>query len=105
MTPQNVERIAAELKEVFPGATSAREGTATLVRLPEVHFAEGCTPTSTGALVVLDVNQPKPQFYLNVIPQTRAGQPNVGTAVVGGDNWSTFSFNLSWTEDMTGAQF
>ena len=105
MTPQNIEGIAAELKEVFPGATSAREGTATFVRLPEVHFPEGCTPKSTGALVLLDVNQPKPQFYLNVIPHMRAGQPPFGTAVVGGDNWSTFSFNLPWTEDMTGAQF
>jgi hypothetical protein len=105
MTPQNIERIAAELKEVFPGATSARDGTATLVRLPEVHFPEGCTPTSTGALVVLDVNQPKPQFYLSAIPHMRGAQPPSGTAVVGGDGWSTFSYNLPWTEDMTGAQF
>jgi hypothetical protein len=105
MTPQNIERIAAELREVFHGATSAREGTATLVRLPEVHFPEGCTPKLTGALVVLDENQPKPQFYVNVIPQMRGVQPAFGTAVVAGDNWSTFSFNLAWTEDMTGAQF
>ena len=106
MITQNIERITAELMEVFPGAKSAKEGTATLVRLPEVHFPDGCNPKSTGALVVLDVNQPKPAFFLNVIPHMRGGQqPPVGTAVVGGDNWSTFSFNLAWTEEMTGTQF
>jgi hypothetical protein len=105
MTAENIERIAGEHQEVFPGATSASEGTTTLVRLPEVEFPEGCTPKSTGALVLLDANQPKPQFYLNVIPHMRGAQPPFGTAIVGGDNWSTFSFNLSWTENMTGVQF
>jgi hypothetical protein len=105
MTPETTERLAAELKENYRGAVSAKDGTLTLVRLPDVHFPPGCQPTSTEALVILDPAKAKPDFYIKVIPSVHGAQPQHGTAVVGGDNWCTYSYNLRWTEDHTAVQF
>jgi hypothetical protein len=105
MTEAAIERLTSELKENYRGALSARDGTLTLVRLPEVHFPAGCQPGSTEALVAFDPAKAKPDFYIKVIPSMRGAQPQHGTAVVGGDNWCTFSYNLSWTEDHTAVQF
>lgn len=105
MTPETIERLTAELKDHYPGAVSAKDGTLTLVRLPEVHFPAGCQPLSTGALVVLNPANAKPDFYLKQIPSIQGSQPQHGTAVVGGDNWCTFSYNLRWDEEHTGVQF
>lgn len=100
-----IEHLVSELKENYRGAVSAKDGTLTLVRLPEVYFPRGCQPTSTEALVAFDPAKAKPDFYLKVIPLIRGAQPQHGTAVVGGDNWCTFSYNLRWTDDHTGMQF
>ena len=105
MTPETIERLAAELKENYRGAIYARDGTLTLVRLPEVHFPRCCQPASAEALVVFDPAKAKPDFYVKVIPSIRGAQPQHGTAIVGGDNWCTYSYNLQWTEDHTGVQF
>jgi hypothetical protein len=101
----SVERLVAELKENYRGAVNAKDGTLTLVRLPEVHFLPGCQPASTEAMVVLDPAKAKPEFYIRVIPSVRGSQPQHGTAIVGGDNWCTYSYNLRWTEDHTAVQF
>lgn len=105
MTPETIERLAAELKESYRGVASAKDGTLTLVRLPEVHFPPGCEPAATEALVAFDPAKGKPDFYIKVVPSIRGAQPQGGTAVVGGDNWCTYSYNLRWTEDHTGVQF
>ncbi len=105
MTAETIERLVAELKENYRGAVNAKDGTLTLVRLPEVHFLPGCQPASTEAMVVLDPAKAKPEFYIRVIPSVRGSQPQHGTAIVGGDNWCTYSYNLRWTEDHTAVQF
>lgn len=105
MTPETIECFAAELKVNYRGAVSAKEGTLTLVRLPAVHFPPGCQPASTEALVAFDPTKAKPDFYIKVIPSVRGAQPQHGTAIVGGDNWCTYSYNLRWTEDHTAVQF
>jgi hypothetical protein len=105
VTQESIERLTAELKESYQGAVSAKDGTLMLVRLQEVHFPPGCQPESTEALVALDPTKAKPDFYIRVVPATRGTQPQYGTAVIGGDNWCTYSFNLRWTEDHTALQF
>jgi len=105
MTPETIQRLATELKENYRGAMEARDGSMTLVRIPEVHFPQACQPASTEALVVLDPAKAKPDFYVKVIPSVRGAQAQHGTAVVGGDNWCTYSFNLQWNEEHTAVQF
>lgn len=105
MTPQTIECLAAELKVNYPGAVSAKDGTLILVRLPAIHLPSGCQPASTEALVAFDPTKAKPDFYIKVIPSVRGAQPQHGTAIVGGDNWCTYSYNLRWTEDHTAVQF
>jgi hypothetical protein len=105
MTPETIERLTAELKNHYQGAVSAKDDALVLVRLPEVHFPPVCQPASTSALVAFDPTKPKPDFYIKVIPTVRGTQPQHGTAVVGGDNWCTFSYNLRWDEEHTAVQF
>ena len=105
MTAETIEHLAEELKENYRGAMSAKDATLTLVRLPALHFPPGCQPASTEALVVFDPAKAKPDFYLRVIPSIRGAQPQHGTAMVGGDNWRSYSYNLRWTEEHTAVQF
>jgi hypothetical protein len=105
MTEETIERLTAELKNSYQGAVAAKDGGSTLVRLPEVHFPPSCQPASAAALVVIDPAKPKPDFYLRVIPRVRGVHPQHGNALVGGDNWCTFSYNLGWNEEHTGVQF
>jgi len=105
MTEATIERLTSELKENYGGAMSAKDSTLTLVRLPEVYFPPGCQPASTEALVVFDPAKAKPDFYVKVIPSMRGTQPQHGTAMVGGNNWCTYSYNLRWTDNHTGVQF
>ncbi len=107
MTQEIVDRLAAELKAAFPDAKVARDGTQTLVRIPSVSFPNGCQPTASEALVVLDP-QAAPQLYLKVIPtRSDGGIPrSTGTTAVAGESWCTFSFNLQWDENRhSGEQF
>lgn len=46
MTPENIERLTAEIKENYTDVATAKDGSLTLVRLPEVHPA-----TSLGTAV------------------------------------------------------
>lgn len=105
MTQETIDRLSAELKDQYTGAVSAKDNVLMLVRLPEVHFPPGCHPESASALVVFDPAKAKPDFYLKVIPSVRGAQPQHGTAVVGGDTWFSFSFNLKWDENHTALQF
>ncbi len=99
MTPETIERTVLELKERYCGATVARDGRLTLVKLPEVHFPNGCQPPISEAMVGLDPSKAKPDLYLKVIPSVpNQGQPSYGAAIVGGNSWCTFSFNLQWDE-------
>ena len=105
MTQETIARLTSELNENYQGAVTAKDGGLTLVRLPEVDFPSGCQPASTCALIALDPNKPKPDFYIKVIPSVRGVQPQHGASVVGGDSWYTFSYNLRWNEEHTAVQF
>jgi len=105
MTRENIERLTAELKENYADAVTAKDGDLTLVRLPEVHFPPGCQPASARAMVALDIAKPKPDFYLKVVPSVCGAPPQHCTAVVAGDSWCTFSYNLRWDEEHTAVQF
>lgn len=105
MNQETIDRLVSELKEGYPGAYTARDGGVTLVRLPEVNFPLCCQPASTSALVALDPNKPKPDFYIKVIPSLRGNQPQHGTSLTGGGTWCTFSYNLRWNEEHTAIQF
>jgi len=105
MTDETIQRLTAELKNSYQDAVTAKDGETTLVRLPEVHFPPSCEPASTAALVAFDPSKPKPDFYVKVIPTVRGVQPQPGSTLVAGDNWCTFSYNLSWNEEHTAVQF
>ena len=105
MTEDIIERLAAELKDSYEGAVTAKDGGTKLVLLPEVYFPPGCEPASTTALVAFDPSKGKPDFYLKVIPAVRGTQPQHGNALVAGENWFTFSYNLRWNEEHTAVQF
>ncbi|MEK6299804.1 MAG: hypothetical protein AABO41_03710 [Acidobacteriota bacterium] len=105
MTEKTIERLTAELKNSYQGAVTTKDGGSTLVRLPEVHFAPSCQPESASAMVGFDPAKPKPDFYVKVIPAVRGVQPQHGNSLIGGDNWCTFSYNLSWDEEHTAVQF
>ncbi|MEK6283532.1 MAG: hypothetical protein AABN95_24520 [Acidobacteriota bacterium] len=105
MTTDIIERLTTELKDNYEGAVTAKDGGVTLVLLPEVHFPPGCEPASAAALVAFDPSKAKPDFYLKVIPAVRGTQPQHGNALVAGENWYTFSYNLGWTEEHTADQF
>lgn len=105
MTNETIERLTAELKSHYDGAATAKDGDATLVRLPKVNFPAGCEPASTTGLVAFDPSKGKPDFYVKVIPAVRGTQPRHGNALVAGENWYTFSYNLRWTEEHTAVQF
>lgn len=105
MTEETIERLAAELKNSYQDAVTAKDGGTTLVRLPEVRFPPSCQPASAAALVAFDPSKPKPDFYVKVIPSVHGVQPQHGNALVVGDNWCTFSYNLSWNEEHTAVQF
>ncbi len=105
MTRDNIERLTAELKENYTDTVTAKDGELILVRLPLVHFPAGCQPSWASAMAVLDIAKPKPDFYVKVVPSVRGAPPQHGTAVVGGDSWCTFSYNLRWDEEHTAVQF
>ncbi len=108
MQPQTVERLEAELKQAYAGATSAPDAGRRLVKLPEVHFPAGCRPDTARALVVIDPAADKPELYLSDIPTLPTGsKPATGQVVVAGETWNSYSYALrNWEADKnTGEQF
>ncbi len=101
MTPKNVARIIDELAREYSGPARLQEGGKTLIRLPEVFFPDGCDPTSTPALVVLDEQQPAPQLLLKQVPTLPNGKApkSVSAVTAAGDSWHSFSFNQPWDEN------
>lgn len=99
MTPETIQRLEGEIKTAYPDGTSATDAGRRLIRLPEVQFPAGCKPEGGAALVVLDPNAPKPELYLAEVPALPSGnRVSIGTIVVAGQTWQTFSFNLNWDD-------
>lgn len=108
MNAEVIERLVAELREAFPGATTAQDGARTLVKLPAAPFPRGCKPVETEALVVFTPGAAKPELYVKAIPlRPDGGTPrNASPTPVAGEPWCTFSFNVQWDESRhTAVQF
>ena len=108
MNREAIHRFETELKVAYAGATSAIDGNRTLVKLPEVTFPEGCSLSTSAALVVLDPGADRPEFYLASIPTLQSGlRPPVGAVLIAGETWNSYSYAVhKWTaESNTAVQF
>lgn len=78
----------------------AIEGTRTLVRINAIELYPTCSPPSTPLLLVFDPAQPKPLPYVQPKQLLANGMTPKSTsiAVVGGESWLQFSFNIPWEE-------
>src|SRR5687768_13322719 len=101
MTKENVERFLAEIAQEYAGAAQVKEGAQHFVRIPLVHFPEGCTPPTTAALVVLEEQQPIPQMFVKDLPKLPSGKSprSISSATLAGESWQGFSFNQRWDEN------
>lgn len=100
MTAETTTGVADELTREYPGASSAVDGSLTLVKLPEVFFPDGCKPDRSAALVVLDPQQAAPRLLLKQLPMLKNGRAprSVGSETIAGEGWHSFSFNQPWNE-------
>lgn len=107
MTSDNIARFESELKDAYGGATVTTDGGRRLVRLPALQLPDGCKPSSTVGLVVLDPTAAKPDLVLKEVPTMKSGsRPAVGTIGIAGESWQSYSFNLQWEEEKhTAIQF
>ena len=78
----------------------AQEGGRTLVRINAVELYPTCAPSSTPMMLVLDPGQPKPVVYVQVGQTLANGKSprSTSVAMVGGESWLQFSFNVPWEE-------
>lgn len=100
----NAATITAAVEELAAAygdrAHVARDGHRTLVRVDGITLPAGCRPGTTDLLVVLDPAAPKPQHFVRPGQTLANGRPpkNSSTAVVGGESWMTFSYNVPYRE-------
>jgi|SRR5579871_2178227 len=102
MTAQNIDRIVAELIAAYrDGISVAAEGPRRLIRIAEVELYPTCQPPQTSLLLVLDVDQPKPQVFVKPGQLLANGRvpKNSSNVLVGGETWMQFSFNIPWAEN------
>lgn len=108
MRTENVVRVVDELAATYAGAARVNDGQKTLIKLPAVRFPEGCNPSDTSALIVLEENQPAPQLFIKQVPTLPNGKAprSVSAVPVAGETWYSFSFNQPWNENAhTALQF
>lgn len=108
MKPENVARIIDELATEYPGASRVDEGRKTLIRVPKIIFPDGCNPTDTSAVVLLEEQQPTPQLFIKQVPTLPNGKTprSVNPVPLAGETWHSFSFNQPWDENThTAVQF
>lgn len=108
MTKENVRRLLKELAEEYAGSTQLEEAAKTLVQIPNALLPDGCSPSCTTVLVVLDEVQPAPQLLLKALPTLPNGKAprSVSTATFAGESWHAFSYNQFWNENShTAVQF
>ena len=107
MTKENLKRLIRELAEEYTSATRVEEGGKMFVKIP-VDFPDGCSPTNTTALVILDEAQPTPQLFLKTLPTLPNGKTprSISADTFAGDSWHGFSFKQEWDENShTAVQF
>src|SRR5438094_10339331 len=78
----------------------AQEGSQTLMRINSVELYPTCRPPATPMLLVFDQSQAKPLVYVQPGQLLANGcvPKNSSTALVAGESWMQFSFNIPWTE-------
>ena len=102
MTPAFIAGAVQVLKDRY-GEERIRiavEGERTLVRVSDVELYEGCAPPSTPMLLIFDPAQPKPLAYVQPGQLLANGKAprSTSAALVGGESWLQFSFNIPWDE-------
>ena len=71
-----------------------------MVRISSVELYDGCNPASTPMLLLFDSSQAKPMCYVQpgqLLSNGRAPR-STSIAMVGGESWLQFSFNIPWEE-------
>lgn len=102
MTPEFIASATRSIVDTF-GSEQIRvatEGARTLVRISVVELYAGSQAPSTPMLVVFDPDQPKPLVYVQPGQLLANGKApkSASLALVGGDSWLQFSFNIPWAE-------
>ena len=103
MTPAFIAEAARLVTETYgtEHVRVATEGGKTLLRIDEVELYPTAQPPRTAMMLVLDPDQPKP------IPYVQPGQllangkapKSTSVALVGGESWMQYSFNIPWSEE------
>src|SRR3954469_13691419 len=102
MTPAFIAEATRAVVDTF-GAEQvkiASEGARTFVRVAVVELYAGSKPPTPPMLIVLDSGQPKPQLYLHPGQLLANGKApkSTSSALVSGESWLQFSFNIPWGE-------
>lgn len=102
MTPEFIATASRVIVDTF-GAEQVRiavEGGKTFARIAVVELYPGSRPPTTPMLVVFDPGQPKPQVYVQPDQLLANGKTPKSTSValIGGESWLQFSFNIPWAE-------
>lgn len=103
MTPTFIAEAARVVTETYGGehVRVATEGGKTLLRIDEVELYPTAQPPGTAMLLVLDPGQPKPMPYVQPGQLLANGMAPKSTSValVGGESWMQYSFNIPWSEE------
>ncbi len=70
----------------------------TLVRIRSLTTHTGCNPGTTDFLLVLSPQQEAPvaRYVKHPVTLASGNTPNYSSALVDGETWYTFSYNIRW---------
>lgn len=103
MTPAFITEAVRHVTATY-GAEYVRvatEGGKTLVRIDEIELYPTAQPPRTAMMLVLDPGQAKPIPYVQPGQLLANGKAPKSTspALVGGESWLQYSFNIPWCEE------
>jgi hypothetical protein len=102
MSPDFIEATIRAIVDTYGAehVSVARESGRTMVRISSVELYDGCKPASTPMMLLFDSSQAKPMCYVQpgqLLSNGRAPR-STSIAMVGGESWLQFSFNIPWEE-------
>jgi hypothetical protein len=103
MTPTFIAEAVGVVTETY-GTDQVRiatEGGKTFVRIDDVELYPTAQPPRTPMMLVFDPGQPKPIPYVQPGQTLANGKAPKSTSValVGGESWMQYSFNIPWSEE------
>ena len=103
MTPTFIADAVRVVTETYGAehVSIATESGKTLLRIDNVELYPTAQPPSTAMMLVLDPDQPKPIPYVEPGQLLSNGKAPKSTspALVGGESWLQYSFNVPWSEE------